>query len=112
MAVTQIDKEIVTFLKTLGSGPNKIAENLTALKIKGVVGDGNQCPIAKVIRKQFKNLKGLSVTSDLEFTYKGEDYVVAYPSAISKFIEKFDGGAYPALATKQCLADANLFASI
>jgi hypothetical protein len=104
MAATQIDKEIVTFLKTLGSGPNKIAENLTALKIKGVLADGNNCPIAKVIRKQFKNLKGLSVTSELEFTYKGEDHVVAYPSAVSKFIEKFDSGDYPALLTKQSLA--------
>lgn len=103
MALTQIGKEVVTFLKTLGSGPNKIAENLIELKIKGVVGDSNQCPIAKAVRKQFKNLKGLSVTSDLEFTYKGEDHVVAYPSAVSKFIKKFDSGDYPALATKKSL---------
>lgn len=105
MALTQIDKEVVTFLKTLGSGPNKIAENLTELKIRGVVGDGNQCPIAKVIRKQFKNLKELTVASSLEFTYKGEDHVVTYPSAVSKFIEKFDCGDYPALATKKSLVD-------
>jgi hypothetical protein len=104
MALTQIDKEVVTFLKTLGSGPNKIAENLTELKIKGVAGDDSQCPIAKAIRKQFKNLKGLSVTAEVEFTYKGENHFVTYPAAVGKFIEKFDKGDYPALATKQSLA--------
>jgi hypothetical protein len=104
--MTQIEKEVVGFLKTLGSGPNKIAENLAAMKIKGNVADGSDCPITKGIRKKFKSLKNVSVSTDVEFTYKGEDYVVTYPAAVGKFIEKFDEGGYPALATKTSLVNA------
>jgi len=105
--MTQIEKEVVTFLKTLGSGPKKIAESLTAMKIKDTLRVSQDCPIAKCLRKQFKNLKSLSVSDVVSFTHKGEEYEVSYPVAIGKFIENFDEGKYPAVATKVSLADAN-----
>lgn len=100
---TQIEKEVKSFLTTLGSGPNKIAESLAKMKIRGIAGDGNQCAITKAIRRNFKNLKNLSVGTDIEFTYKNEDCVMAYPVAVSKFIEKFDKGDYPNITTKKSL---------
>ena len=104
MAEITIDKQVKDFLKTLGSGPNKIAENLTEMKIKGSIGDSNDCPVAKAIRKKFKSLKNVSVGENLEFVHKKEDYTLNYPVAICKFIEKFDNAEYPALATKSSLA--------
>jgi hypothetical protein len=105
--MTQIEKEVSGFLKTLGSGPNKIAENLAAMKIKGTLAEGSDCPIVKCLRKKFKNLKSLSVAEDVEFTYKGEEYAVKYPAAVGKFIENFDDGKYPAITTKTSLANAS-----
>jgi hypothetical protein len=105
MAVTQIEKEVRSFLTKLGSGPNKIAESLAGMKIKGTVGDGNECPVAKAIRKNFKNLKEVCVAEDVGFSYKKEAYTVGYPAAIGKFIEKFDNGDYPTVATKSSLAE-------
>ena len=100
---TQIEKEVVTFLKTLGSGPNKIAENLAEKGIKGTIGDANNCPIAKAIKKQFKGLKDVHISTEVEFTYKKEDYCFDYPNAVEKFIQKFDAGEYPSIATKNSL---------
>lgn len=100
-----IEKEVKTFLTKLGSGPNKIAESLAEMKIRGIIGDGNQCAITKALRKNFKNLKNLSVSTNIEFTYKNEGHSMAYPAAVSKFIEKFDKGGYPNLATKTSLAE-------
>ena len=105
MAATQIEKEVKDFLKVLGSGPNKVAENLTELKIKGTVGDGRECPVTKALRKKFKNLEGLYVADNVVFSHKNEVHEVEYPAAIGKFIEKFDNGEYPALATKTSLAE-------
>ncbi len=103
--MTEIEKEVKSFLTTLGAGPNKIAENLTEMKIKGVIGDGNNCPITKAIRKKFKKLKDVSVSTEVEFMYKNEDHVMSYPAAVGKFIEKFDNGDYPNLATKDSLGE-------
>lgn len=92
-----IDKQVQNFLKTLGSGPNKIAENLTEQKIKGVSGDAVNCPVVKVIKKNFKSLKNVNVSEQLEFSHKNEDYVVDLPVAVGKFVQKFDNGDYPNL---------------
>lgn len=99
-APVAIDKQVKDFLKTLGSGPNKIAESLAAMKIKGVAFNSEECPIAKVVKKNFKKLRNIFVSAALEFIYKDEDYSVDLPAAVDKFITKFDNGNYPNLAIK------------
>lgn len=96
-APVAIDTQVQNFLKSLGSGPNKIAENLTEQKVKGVSGDSHACPIAKIVKKNFKSLKEVCVSDQLQFVYKDEDYIVDLPSAVGKFVEKFDNGDYPNL---------------
>lgn len=101
--------KVKDFLKSLGTGPNKVAENLKEMKIKGYRAESNSCPITKALRKNFKNLKGISTDSDspqcrwvtVEFDYRREDCSVKVPSAVAKFVQKFDNNDYPELAFKE-----------
>jgi hypothetical protein len=94
--------KVKDFLKSLGTGPNKVAENLKEMKIKGYKAESDSCPIVKALRKNFKNLKGISTDSDtVEFDYRGEDCSVKVPSAVAKFVQKFDNNDYPELAFKE-----------
>jgi hypothetical protein len=96
-----INVRVGNFLKGLGSGPNKIAENLKEMQIKGRIGNSDECALAKAIKKNFKGLKNLDVSGgDVSFQHKGEDYYVNIPAACSKFIDKFDDGDYPDIAYK------------
>jgi hypothetical protein len=102
VTTAEMQTKVKDLLKSLGTGPNKIADSLKEMKIKGYRSESDQCPITKLIRKQFKNLKGICSTSDaIEFTLRGEDCVVQIPKAVGKFMDKFDNGDYPELAFKE-----------
>jgi hypothetical protein len=100
--VAEMEAKVKGLLKSLGTGPNKIAESLKEMKIKGYRAESDQCPITKLIRKQFKNLKGVSSDSaTIEFELRGEECAVDVPKAVSKFMDNFDNGGYPELAFKE-----------
>ena len=102
VTISEMETKVKDFLKSLGAGPNKIAENLKEMKIKGYKSDAYTCPIAKVIKKNFKNLKEIVVDGcEIEFTYCKENCCVGLPNAVAKFIEKFDNNDYPELAFKE-----------
>lgn len=94
-----IAKEIKDFLKSLGKNPNKIAETLKKMKIKGVPDDSQKCPLAKVLKKKFKNrIKEILISDEVEFIYKKELMRFYISKPCQKFISKFDGGDdYPEL---------------
>lgn len=94
--------KVKDLLKSLGTGPNKIADSLKEMKIKGYRSEANQCPVTKLIRKNFKNLKNIYSSSDvIEFTLRDEGCEVKISKAVGKFMDKFDAGGYPELAFKE-----------
>jgi len=97
----QLGVRVKDFLKSLGSGPNKIAESLETMKIRGRICDIENCPLAKAVKRNFKGIKGLSVNVDeIYFLYKKEKYIITPPPACSRFIDKFDYGYYPNITSK------------
>jgi len=89
----QREEKLVTALKELGAGKHKIAAALKEKKIKGIVGDQEECPIAKYVKKLFPKASSISVDSSaitLEFS-DGQNVEVTPPKAIQNFIETFDG---------------------
>lgn len=93
----EMEANVKALLKNLGAGPNKVAEKLVSLKIKGDPGYASSCPVARFIRKNFKSLKNIEVTESVSFDYRGEGCCVELPSAVEKFVGKFDDGDYPEL---------------
>lgn len=101
-----MEKQVKTFLKSLGTTPDKIAKTLAEMKIKGERMEGYTCPIAKAIKKKFK-FKHVSVCyQNIEFTV-GKEVSTVWLAAIGKFMDNFDDGKYPELETKQSLENAD-----
>jgi len=102
VTTAEMQTKVKDLLKSLGTGPNKIADYLKEMKIKGYRTDSDRCPITKLIRKKFQNLKNVGSDSEtIEFILRGEDCVVQTPKAVSKFMNKFDNGDYPELTFKE-----------
>jgi len=100
--VKEMQTKVKDLLKSLGTGPNKIAESLKEMKVKGYRSYSDRCPITKLIRKQFKNLKNIySDTETIAFELRNEECEVQIPKAVGKFMNKFDNGDYPELAFKE-----------
>ena len=91
---TQTEK-LKAALKELGSGKNKICATLEAKKILGKQGDVNECPIARYVKKVFKNAIDVNVDQDeIEVTLPKGSICVTPPKAVSNFIVDFDEGEY------------------
>lgn len=91
---TQTEK-LKDALKELGGGKNKICETLENKKILGNVGDVGDCPVARYIKKVFKNATDISVDADsIEVTLSKGTICVKPPKAVSNFISEFDEEEY------------------
>lgn len=91
---TQTEK-LKTALKELGGGKNKICASLEAKKILGITSDVEECPIARYVKKVFKNAVDISVDADeINVTLGKGTISVKPPKAISNFIVDFDEGDY------------------
>lgn len=98
-AKARADK-LITALKELGTGKNKIAESLKAKKIRGKMGNSDECPIAIFVKKLFPKSTDITVDSDsIEVGFENPefDFSVKCPSAVGKFIDEFDGEKFPDL---------------
>ena len=85
----------MTALKELGGGKNKICQALEEKKILGNVGDVSDCPIARYVKKIFKNAESISVDSTgIAITFAKGTISVKPPKAISNFIVDFDEQEY------------------
>jgi hypothetical protein len=91
---TQTEK-LKEALKELGSGKNKICATLEAKKILGKPSDTGDCPIARYIKKVFKNAECVAVDADeISVTLPKGEICVTPPKAVSNFIVDFDEGEY------------------
>lgn len=91
---TQTEK-LTTALKELGSGKNKICQSLEAKKILGVTSDVEECPIARYVKKVFKNAEDISVdANEISVTFAKGTISCKPPKAVSNFITDFDEGDY------------------
>jgi hypothetical protein len=94
----QRTKKLMTILKGLGTGKNKVAENLKAKKIKGLIGEAYLCPVARYIKRSFPKASvgvGASFVV-MEFSDKSE-FEIDPPKAVGNFIREFDNNKYPEL---------------
>lgn len=102
-----VEARLIPKLKELGSGPNKVAESLKALKIKGALDDAHDCPIARFIQKLFKTATLVTVDSaGVDLMFDEKDFFVVFSVAIEKFIENFDNGKYPDLVLSEVVKRA------
>ncbi len=93
-----LTQRVKDYLKSLGAGPNKIADALKKAKIKGEMGSASFCPLARALKKKFKTLEEVQVDSSIDVYAYGEEASIDFVSnAVSKFVENFDNGKYPAL---------------
>ena len=91
---TQTEK-LKTALKELGGGKHKICAALEAKKILGKTSDTSDCPIARYVKKVFKNAEDVSVDADdISVTLAKGTINVVPPKAISDFIAEFDEEEY------------------
>lgn len=112
--------KIEEYLKSLGSTPQEVAENLELQGITGEIGNAQFCPVIKAIYKKFPKLsKGLIVQirsnkggyanfNGLTLYFKRSERVVITwndcqttdplcPQAVQDFVKEFDNGKYPHL---------------
>lgn len=102
---TQTEK-LKTALKELGGGKNKICESLEEKKILGNPSDTADCPIARYVKKVFKNAEDVCVDADsIEVHLKKGTICVKPPKAVSDFITDFDEGEYYKHLEEACEAD-------
>lgn len=95
--------EIESFLNSLGSSPDEIAESLRKMNIKGKRSRSDRCPIANVLTKKLNEgsykVSGVVYYKPAKklFRQREDDVSVFTPPAVFKFISKFDQGFYPTL---------------
>lgn len=94
--------KLLECLKVLGNTPNVIAKSLEGMKIKGVSGDNNTCPLAMYLKRA--RYKDVSVDSSVVYckTRSGVEVSVDLPKGCYEFVSNFDENEYPKLvkATK------------
>lgn len=92
--------KLLAALKELGTGKNKIAESLKVKKIRGKMGDSDECPMAVFVKKLFPKATGIQVDAasiDVSFEKEDFNFSVVTPKLIGQFIDDFDSEKYPDL---------------
>ena len=95
----KVEERLLSNLKELGGGHNKVEESLEAKHILGYISYVETCPIAKYVKKIFKSATNIEVEYERIFIRLADTtYMVTSPVAVRKFIDNFDEGKYPKLA--------------
>jgi len=94
---------ISAFLKSLGSTADEVATLLRKEGIKGIPIAAGSCPIARLVKKRYPKAADFTISRGRFSVGTGRTCRYAdvdWSSGVSRFIEKFDGHAYPDLEDK------------
>ncbi len=89
--------EVDAALAALGDDVEAVADALTVSGVRGLVGDPEQCPVARWLRGRFPALGPVRVMPDRWRAVSGPWPSGAIPWAVRMFIGRFDAGMYPTL---------------
>lgn len=94
--------KIMRAVAGLGTTPDEIAETLAAEGLVGVRSTGNECPVARYVRKHFGAYGVSIVVAGEEKFFVGATvggWVAERPTPVQvrEFMQNFDQGRYPQL---------------
>ena len=109
----EISDRIVAALRELGQTADDVAQSLLAAGIQGVVSNPVLCPVAQYLVQRLQDLSVCRTYVNCDgsvVTWYDEkagrlSVDIMNPVSVDEFIDRFDGGAYPQLATRFELLD-------
>jgi hypothetical protein len=105
-ACEKLEVKVKSVLADLGTNFTAIRETLASKKIKGVLGDAEECPIAIYLQKKFPKAEEIEVGGEsIAVTVNEVTARIDVPKPILTFLGKFDEGKFKELIHPDSLED-------